>query len=148
MVSGVSVFDYKWGKILRKMVVVCLIFGRMLRLCFLFLYILLFNIFIVGIYVIINDMPMILCLISVIWNVCLNGLFRILFCSIVLVGTRNTWIFPDFTNVDPCAVANLLDVSRGVKFGCSNLISFHVGIIIIFDSAPESIKKSISRSGG
>ena len=39
VVSGVSVFDYKWGKILRKMVVVCLIFGRMLRLCFLFLYI-------------------------------------------------------------------------------------------------------------
>ena len=28
VVSGVSVVDYKWGKILRRMVVVCLIFGR------------------------------------------------------------------------------------------------------------------------
>ena len=27
-------------------------------------------------------------------------------------------------------------------------ISFHVGMFIMFDSAPESIKKSISRSGG
>ena len=43
---------------------------------------------------------------------------------------------------------NILEVSRGVKFGCNVLISFHVGILIIFDSAPESIKKSISRSGG
>ena len=64
------------------------------------------------------------------------------------MGTRNNWIFPEFFNVDPCAVANLLDVSRGFKFGCNNLISFHVGILMIFDSAPESIKKSISRSGG
>ena len=71
MVSGVSVFDCKWGKFLRKMVVVCLFFGRMLRLCFLFcifalIWILLFKIFIVGIYLVINGMPMILCLISVI----------------------------------------------------------------------------------
>ena len=85
MVSGVSVLDYKWGKILSKMVVVCLIFERMLRL---------FKMFIVGIYLVINSMPMILCLKSVIRNVCLNGLFKILFCSIVLVGTRNSWIFP------------------------------------------------------
>ena len=41
---------------------------------------------------------------------------------------------------DPCAVATLLDVSRGVKFGCNALISFHVEILIIFDSAPQSIK--------
>ena len=34
MVSGVSVLDYNWGKILKKIVVVCLVFGRMLRLCF------------------------------------------------------------------------------------------------------------------
>ena len=33
-------------------------------------------------------------------------------------------------------------------FGCKVFISFHVGIFIMFDSAPESIKKSISRSGG
>ena len=64
------------------------------------------------------------------------------------MGRRNNSIFPLFTNVDPCAVANLLEVSRGVNFGYNVLISFHVGIIIIFDSAPESIKKSISRSGG
>ena len=37
VVSGVSVVDCKWGKILRRMVVVCLIFGRMLELYFLFL---------------------------------------------------------------------------------------------------------------
>ena len=49
---------------------------------------------IVGIYLDINGMPMILCLISVIGNICLNGLFKILFCSIVLVGRRNNWIFP------------------------------------------------------
>ena len=28
-----------------------------------------------GIYLVINGMPMILCFISVMWNVCLNGLF-------------------------------------------------------------------------
>ena len=48
--------------------------------------ILLFNMLIVGIYLEINGIPMILCLISVIWNICLNGLVKILFCSIVLVG--------------------------------------------------------------
>ena len=32
------------------------------------------------------------------------------------MGRRNNWIFPYITNVDPCAVANLLEVSRGVKF--------------------------------
>ena len=37
MVSGVSVVGYKLGKILRKMVVVCLIFEKMLELYFLFL---------------------------------------------------------------------------------------------------------------
>ena len=51
--------------------------------------ILLFKMLIVGIYLEINGIPMILCLISVIWNICLNGLFKILFCSIVLVGRRN-----------------------------------------------------------
>ena len=35
----------------------------------------------------------------------------------------------------------------GVILGCRILISFQVGILMIFDSAPESIKKSISRSG-
>ena len=64
------------------------------------------------------------------------------------MGRKNNGIFPEFTNVDPCAVANLLEVSRGVNFGCNVLNSFHVGILIMFDSAPESIKKSISRSGG
>ena len=51
--------------------------------------ILLFKMLIVGIYLEINGIPMILCLISVIWNICLNGLYKILFCSIVLVGRRN-----------------------------------------------------------
>ena len=79
------------------------------------------------------------------WNVCLNGLFKSLFCSTVLVGTRKNWLFPLFANVEPCAVSSLLVVC---KFGCRILISFQVGILIIFDSAPESIKKSISRFGG
>ena len=55
-----------------------------------FLWSLLFKIFIVGIYLVINGIPMILCLISVMWNVVLNGLFKILYCSIVLVGTRDS----------------------------------------------------------
>ena len=58
------------------------------------IWILLFKMLIVGIYLVINGMPIMLCLISVIKNICLNGLFKILFCSIVLVGTRNSWIFP------------------------------------------------------
>ena len=36
----------------------------------------------------------------------------------------------------------------GINLGCRFLISFQVRIFMIFDSAPESIKKSISRSGG
>ena len=47
-----------------------------------------------------------------------------------------------------CAVASLLAVFVGISFGCENLIFFHVGMLIIIDSAPESNKKSISRSGG
>ena len=55
-----------------------------------FIIILLTNILIVGIYFVMNGIPIILCFISVIWNICLNGLFRSLFCSIVLVGTRKS----------------------------------------------------------
>ena len=113
-----------------------------------FIWILLFQMFIVRIYLVINGMPLLLCFISVKWNVCFNGLFKILFCSIVLVGARKTWIFPKFINVEPCAVANLLAVFIDIKFGCNVSISFHVRRLIMFDSAPESIKKSISRSGG
>ena len=48
-----------------------------------FIWILLFMMFIVGIYLVINGMPMILCFISVMWNVCLNGLvnFFLFHCS-------------------------------------------------------------------
>ena len=70
------------------------------------------------------------------------------FVLLFLWGEEIIEFFHSFTNVDPCAVASLLDVSRGVSFGCSDFISFHVGMFIMFDSAPESIKKSISRSGG
>ena len=72
MVSGVSVAGYKLGKIFRRMVVVYLIFEKMLELFFfVFVYlplfsILLFKMLIVGIYLDINGMQMILCLISVI----------------------------------------------------------------------------------
>ena len=50
--------------------------------------------------------------------------------------------------MEPCAVASLLAVFTGVNFRCKTLISFQFGILMIFDSAPESIKKSISRFGG
>ena len=72
MVSGVSVAGYKLGKILRRMVVVYLIFEKILVLFFfVFVYlslisILLIKMLIVGINLDINGMPMILCLISVI----------------------------------------------------------------------------------
>ena len=84
MVSGVFFVGYILDKILKRMVVVCLIFEKMLGMCLLLLYlslisILLFNMLIVGIYLEINGIPMILCLISVIWNICLNGLVKILF---------------------------------------------------------------------
>ena len=95
----------------------------------------------------INVIPIILCFISVIWNVCLKNLVKKLFCSIVRVGTRNSWFFPKFVKLDPCAVANLLEVFKGINFGCRVCISFQVGLLRIIDSTPESIKKSISRSG-
>ena len=37
---------------------------------------------------------------------------------------------------------------EALVLGVMFFISFHVGMFIMFDSAPESIKKSISRSGG
>ena len=55
-----------------------------------FMLILLSNILIVGMYFVMNGIPIILCFLSVIWNVRLNGLFRSLFCSIVPVGTRKS----------------------------------------------------------
>ena len=52
-----------------------------------FILILLSNILKVGMYFVINGIPMILCFVSVIWNICLNGLLRTLICSFVSVGT-------------------------------------------------------------
>ena len=104
-----------------------------------FICILLFKILIVGIFIVINGIPTILCYISVIWNVCLKGLVKRFFCSIVRVGLRNNWIFPKLVKLDPCAVAKLLEVLEGFNFGCKICISFHVGKFIIIDSAPESI---------
>ena len=75
------------------------------------------------------------------------GLFKSVFCSLVLVGTRKSWIVPYFFNVEPCVVANLLAVFKRINFGCKILISFQVGMFIMFDSAPESNKNSISRAG-
>ena len=45
------------------------------------------------------------------------------------------------------AAASLLEALEGERFGCIFFISFHEGILKIFDSVPESNKKSISRSG-
>ena len=77
----------------------------------------------------------------------LNCLLMSLFCSIVRVGTRKSWIFSWLVKVDPCAAASLLVVLKNIDFGCRILFSFRVGMYIIFDSAPESIKKYNSRSG-
>ena len=52
-----------------------------------------------------------------------------------------------FVKTDHCAVASLLVVLKGNNFGCKILISFQVGMLMMFDSAPDSIKKSFSRSG-
>ena len=65
----------------------------------------------------------------------------------VRVGTRKNWIFPKFVKDDPRAVATLLVVLKGNNFERKFFVSFHVGLLIMFESAPESIKKSISRSG-
>ena len=54
--------------------------------------------------------------------------------------------FPKLVKLDPCAVASLLEVLQGINFGCKVCISIHVEMIIKFDSAPEPIKKSISRT--
>ena len=42
-----------------------------------------------GINLVINGIPMILCFISVIWKVCLKGLVKSVLSSIVRVGTRS-----------------------------------------------------------
>ena len=95
MVSGVFFVGYILDKILKKNGGCLFNLWKNVRdVSFVFVYlslisILLFNMLIVGIYLEINGIPMILCLISVIWNICLNGLVKILFCSIVLVGRRN-----------------------------------------------------------
>ena len=52
-----------------------------------------FEIFIVGMYFVMNGIPIIFCFISVMWNVCLNGLLTNLCCSIVRVRTMKNWIF-------------------------------------------------------
>ena len=57
------------------------------------------------------------------------------------------FFFSKLVKLDPCAVAYLLEVLEFINFGCKVCISFHVGMFIIFDSAPESIEKSFSRSG-
>ena len=61
-------------------------------------------------------------------KVCLNDLLKSWFCSIVRVGTRKSWIFPLFVEVDPCAIASLLVVFEGINFGCRMLILFQVGM--------------------
>ena len=59
----------------------------------------------------------------------------------------NVFLYENFVKFNPCAVANMLEVFEGNNFGCKVCISFHVGLFLKFDSAPESIKKSTSRSG-
>ena len=64
------------------------------------------------------------------WGGEIIGFFRSL-SMLILVLLLTYWRFQEV-------------LALGVKF----FISFHVGMFIMFDSAPESIKKSISRSGG
>ena len=59
---------------------------------------------------------MILCFISIIWSVCLKGLVKSSFCSIVCVGIRNRWIFPKLVLLDTTAVAYLVDVFEVINF--------------------------------
>ena len=61
-----------------------------------FILILLSNILIVGLYLVIlviNGMPRILFFISVIWKVCLNGLFKSLFLFLCFSGNKEKLIF-------------------------------------------------------
>ena len=44
-------------------------------------------------------------------------------------------------------VANLLVVLKGINSGSGIFVSFQVGMLMIFDSTPESVKKTISSSG-
>ena len=55
--------------------------------------------------------------------------------------------FSIILKVDLCAVASLLVVLKDINFACRIFISFQLGMLITFDSAPEPIKKSVSRSG-
>ena len=80
-----------------------------------FIRILLLKSFIVGIYLVINGIPLRLCFISVMWKVCLNGLLMSLFCSIVRVGTRKRWIFHNSLRLILSRLL-LLVVLKGVNF--------------------------------
>ena len=79
----------------KRMGVVYFIFQKNVRIVLLiFVYVslickLLLKIFIVEIYLVFNGIPIILCLISIIWNICLKGLSERLICSIVRVGISN-----------------------------------------------------------
>ena len=92
-----------------------------------------------------NGIPIILCFISVIWNICLNRLLRNLFCSIVLVGTRKVEFFYNLLGLRLVLLLVYLWFLWVLVLGVGIP---QVGILMIFDSAPQSIKKSISRSGG
>ena len=47
----------------------------------------------------------------------------------------------------PCVEGSLLEVLENESFIFNLWISFFVEVLMIFDSAPESIKINISRSG-
>ena len=81
-----------------------------------------------------------------IWNVCLKVYFKVYSISLFESQQGIIGFFQKLVKHDPCAGANLLEVLEDINFGCRVCISFHVGMFIIFDSAPDSIKKSVSRS--
>ena len=84
-----------------------------------FIWILLFKMFIVGIYLLINGIPMIQCFMSVIWNVCLIGFFRNLFCSIDLVRTKKVGFFQNLLMLSLVLLLVFWLFSRVLIFVCN-----------------------------
>ena len=82
----------------------------------------------------------------VIWNVCLKVLVKSLFCSIVRVGIRKSWIFPKLVKLDPCSVANLFEVFGGIKFGSKVCFSFQVEMFNLSDSEKSILKNQFKKS--
>ena len=65
---------------------------------------------IVGIFLVLDGILSMLWLKSDKWNFWLKNWSKSLFWSIVRVGIKITWFFPEFGKIVPCAMASLLEV--------------------------------------